>query len=88
MGAEEYLVHTHHCRTIEKDVLHVWKPIEDAPASLQIDQNNRVTASVDFTAEDAPALAMAILTAAGINATIRLEGPTASTPATNPEARP
>jgi hypothetical protein len=75
MGAEEYLVHTHHCRAIKKDVLRVWKPItgKDLP-SIQIDQNNDVSASVEYTPEDAPALAMAILTAAGINATITLEG--------------
>jgi hypothetical protein len=74
MGAEEYLVHTHHCRAMKKDVLRVWKPIGRFPASIQIDQKNGVTASVDFAPEDAPALAAAILTAAGINATITLEG--------------
>lgn len=76
MGAEEYLVHTHHCRTIKKDILGIWKPItkHDLP-TLQIEQADDVAASVTYTAEDAPIIAMAILTAAGINATIKLEGP-------------
>jgi hypothetical protein len=67
MGAEEYLVHTHHCRTIKKDVLGVWKPItkNDLP-TLQIEQADDVTASVTFTAEDAPVIARAILEAAGV----------------------
>lgn len=71
MGAEEYLVHTHHCRAIRKDVLNVWRPItaNDLP-SVQIDQKNGVSASAYYAPEDAPALAAAILTAAGIDADI------------------
>lgn len=71
MGADEYLVHRHRDTIMPKDKLDVWRAVtaHDQP-SIQIDQSNGVTASVNYTTEEAVALAQAILTAAGLNITI------------------
>lgn len=70
MAAKDFVVHTHSSVDIPEDTLTVWRPIikKDLP-SIQIDQANDVSASVNYRPEDAVALAGAILEAAGIDQT-------------------
>ncbi|XAS65546.1 hypothetical protein VUN84_07900 [Micrococcaceae bacterium Sec5.8] len=69
MAAEDYFVHRHQDTFIAEDHLDVWRPIPhgDRNAVIQIDQADGVTAAVDYRAEDAPALARAILEAVGLD---------------------
>ena len=68
MAAKDFVVHTHSSVDIPEDTLTVWRPIikKDLP-SIQIDQANDVSASVNYRRKDAVALAGAILEAAGID---------------------
>lgn len=72
MSVEEHLVHTHHCTTIPTDTLKVWNSIAGDDPHIQIDQSNGVSAYVSYTADEAPELARAILTAAGLEADITI----------------
>lgn len=69
MAAEDFFVHRHRDTFIAEDHLDVWRPIPrgEAEASVQINQSDGVTASVGYRAEHAPALALAILEAVGID---------------------
>lgn len=67
MAAEDYFVHRHRDTVIPEDHLKVWKPIHTSDACIQIDQANGVSASVEYRAEHAPALARAILEAVGLD---------------------
>jgi hypothetical protein len=73
MAAEDYLVHRHHSPTFKRDELDVWKPIAGHRPVIQIDQANKVTASIEYGPEDAQVIAQAILDAAGLNATITIQ---------------
>jgi hypothetical protein len=68
MAASDFIVYRHPSVDIPEDELVVWLPIlkKDLP-SIQIDQSNGVSASVNYRPEDAAALAGAILDAAGID---------------------
>lgn len=64
MAAEDYIAHVHKSPIFKRDTLTVWKPILDGDLPvLQIDQANGVTASISYRAEDAKAIAEAILAA-------------------------
>lgn len=67
MAAEDFIAYRHRSVDIPEDELVVWRPIlkKDLP-SIQIDQSNGVSVSVNYRAEDAVVLAGAILEAAGI----------------------
>jgi hypothetical protein len=54
MAAEDYIVHKHRSVDIPEDTMTVWRPVpkKDLP-SIQIDQANDVSASVNYRAEDA-----------------------------------
>jgi hypothetical protein len=68
MAAKDYLVHRHFDAELAEDELDVWRPlIPGDPPSIQIDQSDGVTASITYRAEDAVALARAILEAAGMD---------------------
>jgi hypothetical protein len=67
MAAEDYFVHRHRDTVIPEDHLDVWRPIHTSDACIQIDQDNGVSASVEYRAEHAPALARAILEAVGLD---------------------
>ncbi|MGO4230160.1 hypothetical protein AB4Y72_14965 [Arthrobacter sp. YAF34] len=68
MAASDFIVYRHRSVDIPEDELVVWLPIlkKDLP-SIQIDQSNGVSASINYRAKDAVALAGAILDAAGID---------------------
>ncbi|QAY16170.1 hypothetical protein SEA_SONALI_58 [Arthrobacter phage Sonali] len=69
MSADEYLVHTHNDDDIPGDALSVWRPILDGDRpTVQIDQSDGITASIRYEADSAPAIARAILQAAGLDA--------------------
>lgn len=69
MAAEDYFVHRHRDTFIPEDHLDVWRPIPhgNKNASIQVNQADGVSASVEYRAEHAPALARAILEAVGLN---------------------
>ena len=68
MAAADYVVHKHSSIDIPEDTLTVWRPVLDTDLpSIQLDQGDGVSASVDYRPEDAIALAGAILDAAGID---------------------
>ena len=67
MAAEDYFVHRHHDTVIPEDHLDVWRPIHTSDASIQIDQADGVSASVEYRADHAPALARAILEAVSLD---------------------
>jgi hypothetical protein len=68
MAASDFIVYRHRSVDIPEDEMVVWGPIlkKDLP-SIQIDQSNGVSTSVNYRPKDAVALAGAILEAAGID---------------------
>lgn len=74
MAAEDYVVQRHHDTVIPEDHLEVWRPIHTSDASIQIVEANGVSASVEYRAEHAPALAWAILEAVDLDPRTAFQG--------------
>jgi len=73
MDEDAYLVHRHHCTSVPGDTLDVWKPVNpQGDPSIQINQTDGDSAFVTYAADQALALAEAILEAAGLSDTYRI----------------